>query len=166
MVDGLVLGSPGISGAVTSDPFILDNEAAIADAVAALDADALIEVLLRMWVDGPNRSPGQVDAGLRGLCREMAYENLPKQAAATGRAVELDAAHRLGALTCPVLVVVGALDSIDTLDNAHRLGAEPPNSRVVTLEACGHEVNLEQPDRFTELCAAFLDRGTVPATNA
>jgi pimeloyl-ACP methyl ester carboxylesterase len=50
--------------------------------------------------------------------------------------------HRIA---CPSLIIRGADSSLLTPDGAHALAREIPQARLVTIEAGGHNVHLEQP---------------------
>ncbi len=62
--------------------------------------------------------------------------------------------HRLGGLTCPVLLVVGA-DSWMVAPTA-RAAAVIPNARVVAIPGAGHWVPLDNPTAFGTTVRGFL----------
>jgi 3-oxoadipate enol-lactonase len=70
LVERLVLVGTGLPGHAWSDTVRKYGEEEDA-AVARGDLDAAVEANLRMWVDGPNRSPDEVDASVRRFVGEM-----------------------------------------------------------------------------------------------
>ena len=72
-------------------------------------------------------------------------------------------AEDLAAVTVPALVVSGDASPPFHMAIAKRLAAALPDSRLVTLEDCGHVTYFEQPDGFERAVAAFaaeIDRRT------
>jgi 3-oxoadipate enol-lactonase len=121
------------------------------------DFDAAAEVTVRTWVDGPSRSPGDVDPQLRAKVAEMqlrVYElDRPD---AEEQALVADIGERLGEVRAPTLVVVGALDVPDVLAIAERFEREIPNVRRVMIDGTAHLPSLERPDEFNEIVLDFL----------
>ena len=56
----------------------------------------------------------------------------------------------------PLLVVGGELDPLIPPEVEEQLAAESPNGRAEILEGCGHLPNMERPDEFNRILAAFL----------
>lgn len=154
-VEGLILVSPGLSGMSFEDPFIVEREEAMIDAIAHLDIDRLIELQLQSWVDGPHRQPWQLPGRVRQRAAGMFRENLSVMAVSTATPTELNAIERVSEIRCPVLVIGGELDSRDIHRVIARL-ADHPNVLTTLLSGCGHHVNLEQPGRFRALIKEFL----------
>jgi pimeloyl-ACP methyl ester carboxylesterase len=156
-VERLLLGSPGASGMVHHDPFILDQ---LARMVSARSLDEGVEAALRMWVDGPNRTPEQVDPEVRAFCRRVKADTLRRHGPGWGiQPVELTAVDRMAELAMPITVVLGELDSSDIYDVVDRITKNAPRAELVTLPDTGHAVNLERPDRFAEILTEFLHSG-------
>ncbi|NUT52696.1 MAG: alpha/beta hydrolase [Saccharothrix sp.] len=151
-VADLVLAGPGVSGMAFADPFILDLLARLR---ASTSSEEAVECLLRMWVDGPRRSPEQVDPEVRELCRRLTANALAR-GAFTVPPRELDAVHRIGELTARTLVVVGDLDSSDIHAVADLLGDQVPGAEKVVVEGAGHQVHLDRPDEFDRALLRFL----------
>lgn len=155
MVDSLVLVSPAVSGythAAAPPPEYEEIESAD----AAGDVGRVNELELRIWVDGPRRSPGEVDPGVRELVREMnlaalessAGEELPKGGGAAGR---------LGEVRVPTLVVVGDLDTPRTLEAAGALARGVPGARLEVIRGAAHLPNMERPGEFNRVVLEFLN---------
>jgi len=156
-VDRLLLGAPGASGMTHRDPFILDQLARMG---AARSIDEVVEPVLRMWVDGPNRQPEQIDPELRAFCRRIKTDTFTRHMRGWGiQPVEVGAIDRMAELAMPITVVLGALDSSDIYDVVDRITKDAPRAELVTLPDTGHAVHLEQPDRFSEILRAFIPSG-------
>jgi 2-succinyl-6-hydroxy-2,4-cyclohexadiene-1-carboxylate synthase len=63
--------------------------------------------------------------------------------------------EKLGALPMPVMLIAGGLDSKYT-ELATRMGRQIPGAVVEIIPEAGHNVHLEQPERFSEVITAFL----------
>jgi pimeloyl-ACP methyl ester carboxylesterase len=153
-VERLVLSSPGVSGMTFHDPFILDQ---LSRMTAAPDAAGVVAALLRMWVDGPLRTPEQVDPAVRGLCERITTDTVTRHGLGWRiPPVEVGAIDRLAELTMPITIVLGEFDSSDIVDMAERVTGQARQAELVTVEDAGHVVNLEQPDRFREILLKFV----------
>jgi pimeloyl-ACP methyl ester carboxylesterase len=123
--------------------------------------DAANEVDLRAWVDGPHRTPDQVDPAVRARIRKMNQLVLEREAAETDadpQPLDPTAVDRLGDVRVPTLVIVGALDRPGTLAGTARLAEGNLGARRVTVPGAAHMVPLERPDAFAELVGDFSRR--------
>lgn len=66
------------------------------------------------------------------------------------------------AAAMPTLIVWGDADPIIPVAHAYAAHAAMPQSRLVIFEGCGHFPHVEQPLRFADTLAAFIDE-TAPA---
>jgi 3-oxoadipate enol-lactonase len=158
-VAALVLVAPGLPGHDWAE----EMEAAWGEEEAALEAgdlDAAVEINLRTWVDGPRRSPDDVDPGVRSAVAEMqrrALElQLPFEETAEEELLVPDLPQRLGEITAPTLLVVGEEDVPDMHAIADRLVSEIPGARRATIRGAAHVPSLERPAEFDELVLPFL----------
>jgi len=69
-----------------------------------------------------------------------------------------DSTPLLGAIACPVLIVVGEEDQITTPDVARSLHARIAGSSLALIPKAGHLSNLEQPGEFNAALTRFLQR--------
>jgi pimeloyl-ACP methyl ester carboxylesterase len=69
----------------------------------------------------------------------------------------VSAASRLHLATHPVLIVWGDRDPIIPVAHAHAAHRAIPGSRLVVFEGVEHFPHAEQPERFAEVVASFLD---------
>jgi len=153
---GLFLTSPGISGMEYRDPYVLGLLAESAGAAQAGDGAALVECILRLWVDGPHRRPGEVDPAVRKLCRDMVVGNYAQDHPAPELGTELGAIGRVAEIRTRTLLVTGDLDSTDIFAVADLVEREAPHARRARVPGAAHMVNLDRPDRFGELLEEFL----------
>jgi 3-oxoadipate enol-lactonase len=160
LVTALVLAAPGLPGEEPTD----DVRAAWVEEEAALEAgdlDEAVEINLRTWVDGPRRSPEDVDPAVRERVGEMqrrAFElQLPVGDKAEEELLVPNLAQRLGEIGAPTLVVVGEEDVPFMHAIAERLGREIPGARHVTIADTAHVPSMERPREFDELVLGFLE---------
>jgi len=157
----LILVNPGVSGYEFTglDRYFADIKAA----TDREDVDAFVEVQMRMWFDGPSRTPEQVDRSLRdevgAILRAQAERNRRRE----GRAPvsELNAIGRLAEIRAPTLIVSSALDQPDALAICTLLERGITGAERVTIDGVAHLVNVEQPDAFAETVLPFLARHAV-----
>ena len=158
LVSALVLVGTGVRGHDWSEYVTRAWEEEEA-AVERDDLDAAVEVNVRTWVDGPDRSPEQVDPEVRARVAEMqrrAFELLlPVGDAAQEEPLVLDVGERLGEISVPTLVVVGDHDAGDMHVIAERLEREIGATRM-TIEGAAHLPSLEKPHEFDERVLGFL----------
>jgi pimeloyl-ACP methyl ester carboxylesterase len=152
-VDRLVLVGAGISGMVFRDPFVLGNSGRRG---AEKDVGDAVEAVLRTWVDGPHRTPAEVDPGVRERCREMVLDNFVRHRRAVLPAIGFGAVERVAELRAPTLLLVGELDSTDIHGVADLVVDAVPSARKVVVPGAGHLVTLERPDVLDRELAAFL----------
>jgi pimeloyl-ACP methyl ester carboxylesterase len=157
LVSALVLVGSGVRGHDWSE-YVTRSWAEEEAAFERGDLDEVVEVNLRTWVDGPHRSPDQVDPEIRRKVAEMQRDALELAVAcpdAREEALVLDVGDRLDEISVPTLVVVGEHDVEDVHVVAERLEREIGATRV-TIAGAAHLPNLERPREFDELVLAFL----------
>ncbi|MEO6082167.1 MAG: alpha/beta hydrolase [Umezawaea sp.] len=139
---------------VFQDPFILDL---LGHLGGAGGAEEVVELFLRMWVDGPRRAPDAVDPQVRELCRDLMMDNVLKHGAAVRQFVtEIGAIDRVAELRAPTLLLVGDLDSSDIHGVVDLVAAGAPRARKVVVPGAAHVVNLDRPEDFDREVSAFL----------
>ncbi|RZQ62484.1 alpha/beta fold hydrolase [Amycolatopsis suaedae] len=153
-VDAMLLAGPGISGMVNRDPYILDHLARIRAATSTAEA---VECLLRMWTDGPRRTPDQVDPRVRELAGRLHTASLERHGP-TGfvHAIDIGAIDRVGELRGRVSVLVGDLDSGDIHDVADLVTNSVSGARREVVAGAGHLLNLEAPEAFDAALRALF----------
>jgi pimeloyl-ACP methyl ester carboxylesterase len=116
------------------------------------------ELELQIWVDGPHRTPTEVDRKVRERVREMNLIAL-KSATAAGSEMSLEpaAVDRLGQIRVPALIVAGALDTPRTLAAAKLLAEKIPDARSVVINETAHLPSMERPEEFNQHVLEFLN---------
>ena len=113
--------------------------------------EALADLDVRTWVDGPGQPSDRVPDEIRELVREMDLEAIRARrdpARPRGRPIPLDppAGRQLARLTMPVLAIAGALDASDVAAVAHHLEAQVPTATALIMPDVAHMIGLEAPD--------------------
>jgi pimeloyl-ACP methyl ester carboxylesterase len=123
------------------------------------DWEWVVDTETAMWVDGPGQPSDRVPAEIRQRVHDWIAEGYKAHANEEPSSKPLDppAAKRLGEITVPTLVMVGDLDTRDTVAACRKLVGEIPGARLEVFKGVAHMVNLEQPERFTRLVLEFLD---------
>jgi len=158
-VAGLVLVSPGVSGAPAPehDAPVKALVDAISLASARGDIDAKNELQARLWLDGPLSPPCRVKGEERRLFLEMNGTAL--RAVSPGVASEaLSAWDRLEEIQVKTLVMWGDLD-LPHLQRRSQLVAQRMSAKSVVLSGTAHLPSLECPHQFHEALAPFLAVG-------
>ena len=122
-----------------------DDEAAFLDALGVF-----------LWSPATYEIPDLVD----GIHTMMMSEDPQQGPEGWMRQCDADAAHdaadRLGAVTIPVLVIVGEDDMCTPPRYARELCALLPNAELLTIPNAGHGAFGEQSGVFNEAVAAFI----------
>ena len=155
LVTAVVAAAARPSGLAPSKA-LRDGWAAVDEALAAGDVAGAVELELRMWVDGPGRTPEQVDPAVRERVREMdaALMALPDEA--EPEPLDPPAVERLEEVRVPTLVIVGDADQPDVLAGADALAAGIPGARKAIIPETAHVPNMERPEAFNRLVLDFL----------
>ena len=128
------------------------------------DIERQIELQMQIWVDGPHRTPTEVDPVIRAHAARMNrvfVENRtwghmmmgPPVAPLTPSAIE-----RLGDVRTPVLIMTGALDADEILRAAKVMAAGIPDARQAEIAGAAHVPNMEHPAVFNPLVLDFLGK--------
>ncbi len=109
----------------------------------ALTMEPIDDELLRAWVDPQAADPGVGRDGLRF------FGSIDKR-------YTLEAARKLADLEIPVLLAWGAADRFFKVEDARRLAAIIPDSRLVEVEDARTFVPLDKPAELAAAIAAFV----------
>ncbi|WP_455243115.1 alpha/beta fold hydrolase [Petrachloros mirabilis] len=66
-----------------------------------------------------------------------------------------DSVALLKQITCPTQIIVGELDQATPPSEAKLMAEQIPGARLALIPNAAHLANVEQPDAFTEILAAF-----------
>lgn len=78
-------------------------------------------------------------------------------------AERLDSIPLLSQITCPTQIIVGELDQATPLSDARLMADHIPNARLAIIPNAAHLANMEQPEAFNQIIAAFaaaLEKGS------
>jgi 3-oxoadipate enol-lactonase len=158
MVRSLTLVGSGLGGYPFSDAL----SARIEEADELLDAGDIaqgVELELRLWIDGPRRTPDQVDPVVRERVRAMNAANYQKDTSEMElREPEIPARERLEEIRVPTLILLGAEDVTDIAAIAEVLEREIPDASRTVIDGAAHHPNMEKPEEFNRLVLDFLQQ--------
>lgn len=162
-VVGMVLVASALPGVPLSDNLeaLFDEED---QALLDGDYERAKQINLQLWIDGVGRRSDQVPASVREQVAGWLDELLPRQAAQAreGRAesqlMEPLVRDRLGEISAPALVMVGAHDQPRQRAIAQHLAFHLPDAQLVVVDDAAHLISLEQPELFERLLYDFLAR--------
>jgi 3-oxoadipate enol-lactonase len=124
----------------------------------AKDWDYLIEAETAVWVDGPGQPPDRVAPALRRTVHDWIADSYRDHGDEEPEPQPLDppASGRLSEITVPALIIVGTYDSTSTVQASRYLADGIADARLELFDGVAHMVNLEQPDRFTDVVLDFV----------
>jgi 3-oxoadipate enol-lactonase len=159
MVASLVMVAPAAGGHNPSADVIRFNEEE-EELLERGDLDGATELNLRMWVDGPKRTPEQVNPSVRRRVHDMQYHafTVPIPEAAEELELQPPAITRLEEVSVPTLIIVGDYDIPDKLALAQKLADELPGAQQVVIPGVAHMVTMEKPEEFNRVVLDFLNR--------
>jgi pimeloyl-ACP methyl ester carboxylesterase len=70
-------------------------------------------------------------------------------------AERLDSIPLLSQITCPTQIIVGELDQATPPSDAKLMADQIPNARLAIISNAAHLTNMEQPEAFNQIVAAF-----------
>lgn len=161
MVDALILVASGVSG-YDMTSFEAAYQAIgeeIEEALKRGDDERASELETRIWVDGPDRTPQQVDPGVRQRVYEMNLHNYRHMGTVEfPPPQELDppALARLGEVAVPTCLIIGDKDVREMLSITEKLEQGIPGARKVVMHDVAHALNMEQPEEFNRIVLDFL----------
>lgn len=123
------------------------------------EIEALNELEVRMWVDGPGQPEGRAAASVRQRVLDMNYQDLTHtDEGTTVQELEPPAAGRLAEIHVPTLVIVGDLDTTRILASAEALAQGIAGARKVIFPGTAHMLSMEQPGEFNQIVLEFLSK--------
>jgi len=161
LVERLVVIAPGLPGWEWSP----ETRAGWTDEETAYesgDPEAAAEASVRMWVDGPQRSPEEVDPAIRSAVAGMVLRSYEMQAdgweagAREEAVLEPPVNLRLQEIRCPTLVIIGERDVTDMRAIAAHVADSVDDARLVEVAGAAHLPSLEQADEVNALLLSFL----------
>jgi pimeloyl-ACP methyl ester carboxylesterase len=158
-VRGLVLVAPvvsGFEGCEAMDAFDEEEERLL----EAGDMAGATELNMRMWVDGPFRSEGQVNQEVRARIAEMQYQAF---LAPTPDKAELirsgrPATEQLDKILAPTLIVLGELDLPAVIEHGNALAQGIQGAQLEVIPETAHMPTIEEPETFNSLLVDFVEK--------
>jgi pimeloyl-ACP methyl ester carboxylesterase len=129
-------------------------------AYEAGDLELLAEMETRLWFDGTDRTPEQVNPLMRRLAYEMNRNALYLDARKLGKRLpdaDLPAFDRLSEIAVPVLVIVGEHDTPYIVAAADYMLERLASARKVIIKDAAHLPNMDHPDQFQTTVRDFLE---------
>jgi 3-oxoadipate enol-lactonase len=159
IVAALIPVAAGVSGFQSSEAS-RQKWAEIEKATERGDIAQAVELENRMWTDGPNRRPEQVNPVVRQRVAEMNTHNyaLLNPDAPLPQGLEPPAISRLSEIRVPTLIIVGDEDVQDILVIADILEAGIADAKKVIIPGTAHHLNMEKPEEFNQVVLTFLER--------
>jgi pimeloyl-ACP methyl ester carboxylesterase len=158
-IAALVAVAAGLGGAdIEATP---EEEAAGAEEERLYDAkdwDGMVELDLKLWVDGLGQSPDRAPA-VRERVRVMAadiYANHSEEPVDQVIVLEPRAAGRLGEIRVPTLVIAGELDTPMTNACCRLIAEGVAGAKFVEMKGVAHLPPMEKPAEFVKLVEDFL----------
>jgi pimeloyl-ACP methyl ester carboxylesterase len=163
LVSALVLVGAATPEAEEAAPEVAEYVTRLETAFEDEGVDAAVETAMRMWVDGPERSPGQVDPDVRAAIAAMqrdAFVNMdavPEEEWSQEQLVT-GLHERLGEISVPTLVVVGELDQPFIRAEADVFASRIAGALLEVMAGTAHAPSIERPEQFDALVLPFLAR--------
>lgn len=157
LVASLVLVAPSVGGTQPSEQirrFFQEED----DLVEKGDLQGATELNLRFWVDGPQRTPDQMNPTVRQRVYDMQYLafTIPIPEGEDEQELQPPAITRLAEVRVPTLIIVGDLDLSEKLELTEQLAANIPGARREIIAGTAHMVSMEQPQEFNRIVLDFL----------
>ncbi len=157
LIASLILVAPSVGGIETSEQirrFFQEEDALVEKG----DLQGATELNLRLWVDGSQRTPEQVNPIVRQRVYEMQYHafTIPMPEDADEQQVEPPAITRLAEIQVPTLIIVGDLDLSEKLNLSEQLATSISGAKLEVIAGAAHMVSMEQPQKFNDIVLDFL----------
>ena len=159
LVASLILVAPSVGGEQPSEQirhFFQEEDALVEKG----DLQGATELNLRLWVDGPQRTPEHVNPKVRQRVYDMQYHafTIPMPEGADEQQVEPPAITRLAEIRVPTLIIVGDLDLPEKLDLSEKLASSIPDAKLEVIAGAAHMVSMEQAQKFNDIVLNFLSK--------
>jgi 3-oxoadipate enol-lactonase len=154
-VTALIPVAAGLGGYQVKDSSPLRAE--LREAYKSGDKPRAVELSLRLWTDGPNRTPDQIDPAAREKIRAMTIHTFDLPDTENWlQPLKPPAIDRLAEIHVPTLFIVGDQDVPDILDISNLIVNTVPGARKAVIANTAHHLNVEQPDEFNRIVLDFL----------
>ena len=124
--------------------------------------EALVDTWLPPMVADHNRANPELYEPMRRMCLDQGQAVF--DAHITAQLTRPEQASVLDTITCPTLVMTGALDAWSPPAQHEAIAARVADSTLEIVAGAGHMLPLEAPDEVNEAIAAWLSRPAKQAT--
>lgn len=162
VVDALITVGASLSGFEWDEESRRQDEQSSAEGFEAFksgDIPRAVELSLRFWTDGPNRTPDQVDPVARERIRVMTTRNFVRADDEDAEPIGMTppAAGRLAEIHVPTLVIVGGEDVRGIRTIADVLVKDIAGAKKAVIPDAAHHPNVEKPQEFNRAVIEFLE---------
>lgn len=166
MVNGLVIVGSTPSGYRLTTALIGDLKA-VDTLIETGDIDGAAALEVEIWVDGPQRTAGQVASAIRQRVHAMNKIALRNEVLDLGKFQPLEppAIERLQTIQSPTLLMAGALDQPRTLKAIDWMASEIPGAQKMLIAESAHLPSMEHPEIFNAAVLNFLNHIHAPMTS-
>lgn len=158
---GVVTVAGGLSGLElpgTAEEDVLFAEMDALEEAEPHDVEAIADLDVRVWVDGPGQPTDRVSSEIREHVREVDRAlYAPGHVRGRWRGPAVDAASRIGTLEVPVVAVAGELDVSDFVPTARFVAEHAQRGTVIVWPDVAHLIGMEQPARLADVVLALAD---------
>jgi 3-oxoadipate enol-lactonase len=130
----------------------------------AKNAEAIADLDVEMWVDGPGQKLGRANKNVRQKIRAMMLEHYQDYFAAfpdkepSSAPLKPPAVERLASISIPTFLITGSLDFSYTHAAATLMSGAIANTKQVVISDTAHLVNMEKPEEFNKAALEFLSQ--------
>jgi 3-oxoadipate enol-lactonase len=158
-VIALITVSSIISGFEIKDKEVVENDAEMRKASTGGSFNTVVELVLRSWVDGPYRSPAQVNAEVRNKAKELISSTYSKwNPLVVAEDINPPASKRLKEIKVPTLAIVANLDMPSINKIADLITKDATDSRKIMVMGSAHLINMEKREEFNAVVLNFLSK--------
>jgi 3-oxoadipate enol-lactonase len=162
MVNTLILVAPGVNGYDYDSIESEDEKAMFKEIEAAFESNDLehaVELETCAWVDGPHRTPEQVDPQVRKRAYNMNLQNNRRSVGIEWPATQKltpPAIERLAEIRVPTLLIIGDGDVHEQVTLIDVLATKIPGAQKAVMQGVAHVPNMERPAEFNQLVLDFF----------
>ena len=153
-----ILVAPALGGYEFESVEMLAFFAAEEEALGRGDIVTATELNLKMWVDGFNRSDGEVSWQVREQVKAMQLKIFSQSEVADMDEKELKppAIEQLEKIVVPTLVIIGDKDVAEFQTISNSITEKIQNSGQVIMPGTAHLPSMEKPEEFNQIVLDFL----------
>lgn len=133
-----------------------ERRQALRDRAAKVRSEGLEAIVDNVVSAGTSQDARADNPLLEPFARELVLRQPAEGYARSCEAVAASKTADISRITCPVLLIAGADDSISPLRISESVAPTLADAKLVVLEKCGHWIPIERPHEVTRALMAFL----------